>query len=140
MAVVVHRRQRGHVRGGHGGGRLAAGGAAIYDGHHGAALAAVTTVNDIRNFGFLLSAGLVGVFVLSVSAAAHVTRALPGWVTYAGVAVGALSVVAVPGARIGLADVSTMLWFVWFAALGVAALRRGRRTTGVLVGATAATA
>ena len=66
----------------------AAGAAAVYNGHHGADLATVTAVNDIRNFGFILCAGLVGVFALSVAAAARLTGALPRWVTVSGATVG----------------------------------------------------
>jgi hypothetical protein len=105
---------------------FAAGGAALYDGHHGVALATATTVNDIRNFGFFLAGGVVGLFALSVGVAGRMAGALPRWLSFAGVAVGVVCVAAVPSARLGVTNASTMLWFVWFVALGVVALGRGR--------------
>jgi len=102
---------------------FAAGAAALYDGHHGADLSVITTVNDIRNLGFILCAGLAGLFAVTVGLAARATGTLPRWVTVSGVVIGAFAIVSVPGARTGAADVSTMLFFLWFVALGIAALR-----------------
>ena len=106
---------------------FAAGAAALYDGHHGAALATVTTVNDIRNFAFFLSGGLMGVFTLAVAAAVRVTGRLPRWVAYSGAVVGVLYLVTIPAAGNGALNVSTMVGFVWLIALGIAALRESRR-------------
>jgi hypothetical protein len=122
---------------------FAAGAAAVYNGHHGADLATVTAVNDVRNFGFILCAGLVGVFALAVAAAARVTGALPRWVTVSGAVVGVVAIASVPGARNGLTDISTMLYYLWFVALGIAALRHARyshQTTTYSVAAASATA
>jgi uncharacterized membrane protein YhaH (DUF805 family) len=106
---------------------FAAGAAAVYNGHHGASLATVTTVDDIRNLGFILSGAVSGMFAILVAAAARHSARLPGWVTYSGWAVGILAIAAVPAGRTGLDNVTTMLWFVWLVALGVAALVRARR-------------
>jgi hypothetical protein len=106
---------------------LAAGAAAIYDGHHGASLQTVTTVNDIRNFAFILSGGLYGMFTLAVATAVWVTRRLPRWVSYTGFATGVVYVVAIPAARTGIINLATLLGFVWLIAVGVAALRQARR-------------
>jgi hypothetical protein len=108
---------------------FAAGAAALYDGHHGAALAIVTTVNDIRNFAFFLSGGLVAVFALSVAAAARVSGRLPRWVSYTGVVIGVLYIGTIPAAASGVFNISTMLGFAWLVALGVAGLRESRRST-----------
>lgn len=105
---------------------FAAGAAALYDGHHGAPLTTIVAVDDIRSFAFFLSGGLVGVVVLALAGGVQLTGALPRWVAYSGYVVGVLSIVAIPGAGLGLQNVSTMLWFVWLVALAVAALRRGR--------------
>ncbi len=118
---------------------FAAGAAALYDGHHGADLGVVTTVNDIRNLGFILCAGLVGIFAVSVGLAAKVTGELPRWVTISGVLVGSFAIVSVPGARIGATDASTMLFFLWFVAVGVAALRHQRHELDDAVSAVPAT-
>jgi hypothetical protein len=111
---------------------FAAGAAAMYNGHHGAPLATVTAVNDIRNFAFFLSGTVVGVFALSIAAAVRITGLLPRWVAYTGFVSGVLSIVSVPGARIGLMNPATLLWYAWFVAFGVAALRRPRKSATVL--------
>lgn len=111
---------------------FAAGAAAIYDGHHGATLATVTTVNDIRNFAFFLSGGLAGVFALGVAAAVLLTARLPRWVAYTGLGIGVLSIASIPAARTGFMNVATMLGFVWLAALAVASLREARRPAAAL--------
>ena len=108
---------------------FAAGAAALYDGHHGASLATVTTVNDIRNIGFVLSGAVIGVFMVSASVAGQRSGLLRRWLAYSGYIVGALSIAGVPAARTGFANLTTMLWFVWFVALGVTALRRARRAS-----------
>lgn len=103
---------------------FAAGAAALYDGHHGAPLATVTAVNDVRGFGYALSAALAGVFVLAASAAGQVTGALPRWFCYAGYAVGVVLVATVPAVKAGAPQ--TLLWFAWLVVAGVVALRRAR--------------
>jgi len=114
---------------------FAAGAAALYDGHHGAPLSAVTAVNDIRNFGFVLSGAVVGVFALSIAGAIRISGELPRWVSVSGILVGVVSIAAVPAARAGLINASTMLSFLWLAALGVAAIRRGGQTVGFVAAA-----
>ena len=103
----------------------AAGAAALYDGHHGAPLAVVTMVNDIRNIGFALSGGIAGVLTIAIAAAGQVTRLLPRWFVYAGYLIGIVLIAAVPAARAGAPQ--TLLWYAWLIALGVVALRVPRR-------------
>lgn len=103
----------------------AAGAAALYNGHHGAPLAVVTTVNDIRNIGFTLSGGVAGVLTLAIAGAGQATRLLPRWFVYAGYVVGVVLILAVPAARTGAPQ--TLLWYAWLVALGVIALRVPRR-------------
>lgn len=103
-----------------------AGAAALYDGHHGAPLATVTAVNDIRNFAFFLSGGLSALFALGVAGAVVLTRRLPRWVAYSGAALAVLYLVTIPGAGRGVFNVATLLGFVWLAALGVVSLRQAR--------------
>ena len=109
---------------------FAAGAAATYDGHHGAPLATVVAVNDVRNFGYFLSVAVLGLFTICVAAAVQVTGTLARWIGYSGYAVGGLLLLSVPAERSGLMDLSGMVWFVWFLALGVAALRRARVKAG----------
>jgi hypothetical protein len=118
----------------------AAGGAALYDGHHGVALATVTTVNDIRNFGFFLSGAVAGLFALSVGGAGLLAGKLPRWLSYAGIAIGVIGIGAVPASRLGVANAATILWLVWFVALGVVALRNNREAAPRSIGATMAAA
>ncbi len=110
----------------------AAGAAALYGAHHGASLSTATTVNNVRNFAFFLTGGLTGVFMISAAVAGRATGLLPRWVSYSGIAIGAFGILAVMGARIGLQNVSTLLWFAWLVALSVTALRTGRATRAAI--------
>jgi hypothetical protein len=112
---------------------FSAGAAAVYGGHHGASLATVTTVNDIRNFSFFLTGGLAGMFALAVSAAARLTGALPRWVSYGGTLVGVLYFATIPAARTGFMNYATLVGFVWMVGLGLAALRQSRRSVSETV-------
>lgn len=112
---------------------FAAGAAALYDGHHGASLSTVTTVNDIRNFGFFVSGAAAGLFALAVSAAVLTTRVLPRWVAYSGVVIGVLYIASIPAARTGIINAATLLGFVWLIALAVAAMRQARRPATAVV-------
>lgn len=108
---------------------FAAGAAALYDGHHGAPLSTITTVDDVRNFAYFLSIGVLGVFTLAVAAAVRSTRALPTWLAWTGFPVGVAMVGAVPAARLGWVDYASLLWVAWFLALAVVALRGPRATS-----------
>jgi hypothetical protein len=105
---------------------FAAGAAALYDGHHGAPLATVTTVNDVRNFGFFLSLGVLGVFTIAVAGAVHSSGALPRWVAYTGYLVGALCILAIPAQPWDAVNVVNLVWLVWFLTVGIVALRGPR--------------
>jgi hypothetical protein len=83
----------------------------------------VTIVNDLRNFAFFLSIADLGVFTACVGAAVLLTRALPRWIGWAGLAVGALCVVSVAGAGSGAHNIGSMVQMVWWVVLGVLALR-----------------
>ena len=106
---------------------FAVGAAALYGAHHGADLTTAIMVNDIRNFGFFLGAGLLGTFLICAGVAGRLTGLLPRWLCYGGIAIGSFSILAIPGARIGMQNVSIMLWFLWLLAFGVVALRSGGR-------------
>jgi len=104
-----------------------AGAAALYDGHHGASIDVITTVDDIRNFAFFLSGGLLAVFMISVAASVLVTKRLPRWVAVSGIAVAAFELATIPAAAHGIFQLATMLCFAWIVALSVAALRQSGR-------------
>lgn len=105
----------------------AAGAAAVYNGHHGASLAIVTTVNDIRNIGFAVSGGIAGLLAIAIAAAGRVTGLLPRWFAYAGYVVGVLMIAGLLAAKAG--EPQTLLFYVWLVALGVIAVRVPRRTS-----------
>jgi hypothetical protein len=104
-----------------------AGAAALYDGHHGASIETVTTVNDIRNFAFFLSGGLLALFVIGIASSVLVTQRLPRWVAMSGFAVAALELCTIPAAAHGVFQLATMASFAWLLALGIAALRQAGR-------------
>jgi hypothetical protein len=114
----------------------AAGAAALYDGHHGAPLATVTALSDIRNIGYSMTGGIAGALVLAASAAGQVTRVLPRWFVYAGYLVGAVCIAAVPAVKAGAPQ--TLLWFAWLVGVGVIALRRSQVQHGATRTAAAA--
>ena len=116
----------------------AAGAAAVYNGHHGAPLAVITTVDDIRNVAFSLSGGVAGLLTLATAAAGQSTRLLPRWLSYTGYVVGVVMIAAVPAAKAGAPQV--LLWFAWLVALGIAALRVPRRSRAPVSAAFAASA
>jgi hypothetical protein len=99
--------------------------AALYNGHHGVSVDAITPVAAIGNFGFSLSGAAAGVFVLASSAAGQVSRLLPRWFTVIGYVVGVACLTAVLAARSGAPQM--MLWYLWLVGFGVLALRRTRR-------------
>ena len=105
---------------------FSAGAAALYNGHHGAAISTITTVNDVRNFAYFLSIGVLGVFTLAVAAAIASTRTLPRWLAWAGFPVGIAMIGTGPAARLGWVDFASLAWGVWFLALAVLALRGPR--------------
>ncbi|MCW2636582.1 MAG: hypothetical protein JWQ99_2949 [Blastococcus sp.] len=106
---------------------MAAGAAALYDGHRGVDLATVTAINDVRIFAFYLSVGVVGLFTVAVAGAVRATGALPRWIATTGFAVGALCIAAPAAQQWDAVNYVSLLFFVWSVALGIAALR-GPRT------------
>jgi hypothetical protein len=102
-------------------------GAALYDGHHGAALETVTVLDHAHWFGIFLATTALGLFTAATGAAALAAHALPRWVAWSGVAVGALCIASAAGAGSGAVDTSTLVWTVWFVCLAVTLLRRGGR-------------
>jgi hypothetical protein len=102
---------------------LPAGAAAIYGAEHGADLATVSVVNDVRNFAFLLSMMLLAVHVTGVAVAVLTDRRLPGWLGWSGLGTAVVLVGTVPFAASGAVDYATLVWILWFIALATAMLR-----------------
>lgn len=103
---------------------FAAGAAAVYGGHHGAGLETITVVNDVRNFAFILTGGVVGLFLIAFAVAGRRTGLVQRSMTTTGMVLGIASVAAVPAARTGVTIATTMAWYVWLVAFGVTAVRR----------------
>lgn len=104
-------------------------GGALYVGHHRADVATVTALVNVHWFSIYVAILALGLFTLATSSAVLLTEALPQWVAYSGLAVGAVCIVATPLAGPNL---GTLVWIVWFVALGVSALRRpGHRAPDV---------
>lgn len=102
-------------------------GAALYDGHHGAPLATVTTLDHLHWFGVLVSTAVLGAFTLAASAAIRLSGVLPAWLGYSGMVVGVLCLAAGEGAHLSLNGAASIAWAAWFVLLGVTALRGPRR-------------
>ena len=115
---------------------LAAGAAALYGAQHGADLATVSMVNDVRNFAFFLSMPLLAVHALGLGVAALTDRVLPAWVAWSGVATGIVLVASVPAARMGAVDYATLLWILWFVVLAAVMITHRPAAAG-LVGSAA---
>lgn len=111
----------------------AASAAALYDGHHGIAVAALTPSATQGNLGYGLSGVAAGVYVLAASGAGHLTRLLPRWFAIVGYIVGVVSLGSVLTVRAGTPTM--ILWYLWLVVLGVLALRRAGRTATVPVAA-----
>lgn len=95
-------------------------GGALYVGHHHADVATVTALVDVHWFAVYVAILALGVFTVATSAAVLLTEALPRWVGFSGLGVGAICLVATPWAG---PNVGTLVWLVWFVALGVSATR-----------------
>jgi hypothetical protein len=101
-----------------------AGAAALYGSQHGAAIADVSMVNDVRNFGFFLEVALQAAMALALGIAALAERVLVRWAGWVGIAVGAAGIVLVPFAH----NLVSMVWMIWW--LGLAVLLLRARTAG----------
>jgi hypothetical protein len=102
---------------------LAPGAAALWGTHHGLDPTTALVVNDVRNFAFFLGLALLGAHTLGVALAALAD----GWATrrvgWGGVVTGTVLLCSVPLAGVGLADVATLVWIVWWVTLAVAMVR-----------------
>jgi len=95
--------------------------ASVYAAHQGIDAGTIATINDLRNYGFLLQVALSMAFTLALGAAALAERSLTKWAGWGGVAVGAIGVVVTPFAN----NAGSMAWMVWWVGLCVLCLRGG---------------
>jgi hypothetical protein len=106
--------------------------AAVYDGHHGAAVGTLTVLNDAGDVAFFLSIAVQGAFLISVGCAGLTTRALPSWIAFSGMAVGVVCLAAPLGSSVGVQQVGFLLQSVWLVVLAVYSVRRHVATTVTL--------
>jgi hypothetical protein len=95
------------------------GAAALYAAHHGVDATTVATVNDIRNYAYVLQVMLTAAMALCVGVASLVERRHTRWIGWGGIAVGALGLAATPLAH----NPVNMVWMIWWVGLGVVLLR-----------------
>ncbi|MGN6301679.1 MAG: hypothetical protein ACTHN8_11385 [Angustibacter sp.] len=98
--------------------------AAIYAAHHGVATETIATVNDLRNYSYVLQVALALAMTLALGVAALAERIHVRWVGWLGVGLGAVGVVATPLAHnaIGMAQ---LVWWVGLAVLCLRGTPRG---------------
>lgn len=97
-----------------------AGAAALYAAHHGVDAGTIATVNDIRNYGFVLQLALLAAMTLALGISALADRVHTRWIGWGGVAVGSIGLVLTPFAH----NVVSMMWMIWWVGLAVVMIRR----------------
>ncbi|TFV86245.1 hypothetical protein [Blastococcus sp. CT_GayMR16] len=102
---------------------LAAGAAAFYGAQHGADVATVSLVNDVRVFAFFMSLLLLGGHTIGIAIGVLTDHVLPAWLGWSAVVTGIVLLGGVPFAVHGVADYATLLWILWFIALATVMLR-----------------
>jgi hypothetical protein len=98
--------------------------AALYAAHHGVDPGAITMVNDIRNYGFVLQVALLAGMTLALGVAALADRVHTRWIGWGGVAVGGTGLLVAPVAH----NAISMVWMVWWVGMSVLLLRGGPTT------------
>jgi hypothetical protein len=113
--------------------------AARYGAHRAWPATTVAAVGSLHWFGVFMATAILGVFTVTLAARLWVTGLLPRWVALGGFAAGACCLAAAAVPPEDIVDDATLVWMVWFVALGVAALRvRPRETASTAVPAAAA--
>jgi len=101
--------------------------AAVYAAHHGVDAATVTTVNDLRNYGFLLQVALSLAFALALGIAATAEHRLTRWVGWGGIALGVVGLVVTPFAH----NAMSLAWMIWWVGACVLCLKGGPKDVAV---------
>ena len=112
--------------------------AAFYLAQHGGDPALVGALDRLGTFGTAASLIALGVFVVSIGAAALVSRALGAFIGVTGVGVGVFTIASVAGISTGFIDYGQLAFMVWFVVLAGAMVRRSTRSARALVTAPAA--
>lgn len=99
------------------------GAAAMHAAHHGVAADTIATVNDLRNYGYVLQVAVVLAMTLALGVAALSERIHVRWVGWLGIVVGGVGLVLTPFAHNAIG----MVQIVWWVGLGVLCLRGAPR-------------
>lgn len=86
------------------------GAAALYAAHHGVDPGTIATVNDVRNYGFVLQVALSLAMVLALGVLALAEQRYRLWVGWGGVVVGAAGLLVTPFAHNAMSAVETIWW------------------------------
>ncbi len=95
------------------------GAAALYAAHHGVSAGTLATVDDLRNYGFVLQVALSVGMVLAIGIAALAEQHHTRWIGWGGIAVGVVGLVATPFVD----NTVSSLWLIWWVGMGVVLLR-----------------
>jgi hypothetical protein len=99
-----------------------AGAAAAYGAHHGLDLDVALAVNNVRFFGYVLSLPFLGAHAIGVACSA-LADGRSRWVGGFGLAAGIALLTSPVLAVVGLQDLPSLLWIVWWVGVGVWLLR-----------------
>jgi hypothetical protein len=95
------------------------GAAALYAAHHGVDPGTIATVNDVRNYGFVLQVALSLAMVLALGVLALAEQRYRLWIGWGGVVLGAAGLLVTPFAHNAMSAVET----VWWVGMGIILLR-----------------
>lgn len=101
-----------------------AGAAALYAAQNGVDLETAFAVNNIRIFSYFLSLALLGAHAIGFGLAALSDRFFPMWAGYGGIGTGICLLAVTPLVPLGLQDLPTLIWVVWFVGVAVCLLRK----------------
>lgn len=97
--------------------------ASVYAAHQGIDAQTIATINDLRNYGFVLQVALTAAMALALGIAALAARTQTVWTGWGGVLLGAGGLLVTPFAH----NPVSLAWLVWWVGVCVLCLRRSAR-------------
>lgn len=95
----------------------------VYAAQHGADSNVVASIDQLRNYGFILQVACSLAFTIALGVAALAERTMRKWAGIGGVAVGGIGLLVTPFAH----NAINLVWMVWWVGLCVLCLRGGPR-------------
>jgi hypothetical protein len=95
------------------------GAAAFYAAHHGVDAGTIATVNDIRNYSFVLQVALMAAMAGALGIAALGEKRHTRWIGWGGLALGVVGLAVTPIAH----NAISMAFLIWWVGMGVVLLR-----------------